>query len=220
MSHRYFVTGLAILLAAAPVLAGGNLQTPHLKMSPSLEILGVVLGKKPTLPACPASIDGHFDLVEWERRGSKTCLESGQWEKEWRAYIHRVHLGPDAASGWFPASCIYRLIVLDGKVVDVSITTDGMLTFDAVVSILRRHYGKQHDERKTNSLTWTAGKWTKRSSIHAEWRFRDLDVNFNGKSAAATIGQVDLLTPLFDAWYRKRATAKRSNEPRTAKKDG
>jgi len=209
MSYRYVVIGMIMMLAAAQVLATANVQGPGLKSAPSLEAFGVVIGNRPTFPACPAAADGHFDSVAWSRHGSKSCLEVEirRWTNG-KADIRLLHLGDVAASGWFPASCTYSLVVLDGRIVSVSVTTDETVASDKVTSILVKHYGAGRSESRTRSVSFINGKWTKKSLIHAEWRFSDLYVRYNGQDDGATTGQVDILTPAFDAWYRKHVETK------------
>jgi len=67
MSYRYAVIGMIMMLAAAQVLATANVQGLRLKSAPSLEAFGVVIGKRPTFPACPAAANGHFDSVASKR---------------------------------------------------------------------------------------------------------------------------------------------------------
>ena len=81
--------------------------------------------------------------------------------------------------------------------------TNDATAIDTIVPIIIRHYGKRHDEQDSHSVSWNAGKWTQRSSIHAHWRFSDMDINFGVKTAGTTTGQVDVLTPTFDTVLQK-----------------
>jgi hypothetical protein len=161
-------------------------NAPHvMSAAPSLDVFGITLGSKPSLPDCPTITDSTgwptFDEITWQRNAT-TCLEvpSGRTEPvDGRLVSRTIHFPtpqrPTTFSGDGPTA--FTATVFDGVVGSVSMLTDGYRNQVAVFTELKKKYGEPTDTASTKSDPLHPNDV---EPIDVQWVFTNLVVSFRG----------------------------------------
>ena len=191
---------LMLALSAASVSATAQTakftrSTGH-RSAPSLQAWGFALGQPPTLIPCPTTRDGLFDSRSWTPTLDSTCMESpthADTSADGRAKTLPVHFSraeePALAPSVHPRS--FALLILDGTVQGVLVSTSGLDSQKAIYAMLKKKYGIPTSIAKTHGQTG-AGKSTE--GIRANWVFADVRVSFEGIEATADEGKLSITT--------------------------
>lgn len=187
---------LALSAAGISAAAQASHRATSPTSAPSLQILGFALEQPPTLITCPTTRDGRFDNRAWSPTLDSTCMESptrADTSADGRAKTLPVHFSrseePALAAGMHARG--FALLILDGTVQGVLVSTSGLDSQKAIYAMLKKKYGIPTSIAKTHGQTGT-GKPTE--GISASWVFADLRVSFEGIEATADEGKLSITT--------------------------
>ena len=191
---------LMLALSAAGVSATAQAakftRSSGQRSAPSPQILGFTLGQPPTLITCPTTRDGFFDSRAWSPTLDSTCMESptrADTSADGRAKTLPVHFSrseePALAAGMHARG--FALLILDGTVQGVLVSTSGLDSQKAIYAMLKKKYGIPTSIAKSHGQTG-AGKPTE--GISASWVFADVRVSFEGIEATADEGKLSITT--------------------------
>jgi hypothetical protein len=193
--------------------------------SPSLEVLGMRLGTKLTLPECHVIKRGKYKSYE-SRYGSAKKMKSKIpcWQHDTvKQYV--IHPGdPISPEG---ESLILRansdsiphgikfdrvvLVVVNGIVEAVGLPTKGIKVQQEILELLTDKYGLP-TLFKTNARTNAMGATF--DTMSATWEFSDLKVIFLGAAGKINFGHVSIRTPVGTVWEENRRETKKADGPK------
>jgi hypothetical protein len=168
------------------------------------------LGQPMAFPACPMITDRGTTKVDFDRwiKDPVTCAETAQPGMSGLVSFplkFKLTEVPTWLNGGAPRDVddprFFNLMVLNGTVEALQVSTDGLYVQDVVMGKLKAKYGDPTDMKVSKTSTLVDGKFVtgEFNRFTARWEFSDLHVVYTSVTGRITSGRIDITTAKFRA---------------------